>query len=246
MKLAILYTVWTGDDMQMLKESVEHHSLFVDAIFIGFQNVSNKGEHSSVDLPIFKTETPIHYLSYTPNLGLNTKKNERIKHNELIQASKKLGFTHFILCACDHFYNHTDFEYAKEQHLINNWDVSFSLMKTFYKYKNWSLYPLESYYMPFIHKMKYNTEISDSAKYPVLVDPSVKVNTCDDYRIFTIDEVLMNHYSMVRLDIRKKLKNAAASIRWTEKQIQQFVHEYDHAKPGDSISYFQGRKIIEE
>jgi hypothetical protein len=232
--------------MEMLKQSVEHHSLFVDEILICYQGVSNKGGRSYNKLPAFNCSTPISFMDYIPNLGISTKQNERIKHNEMIQYAKKQGFTHFILCACDHFYNHNDLEYAKQQHIMNDYDVSFSMMKTFYKKKNWFLDPLESYYMPFIHKMKYNTEISNSVSYPVLVDPSVKVNTCEKFKIFTPDEVLMNHYSMVRVNIRNKLNNAAASIRWTEKQIKQFIHEFDNAKPGDSISYFQGRKIIEE
>lgn len=36
MKLALLYTTWTGDDIEMLKKSIESHSPFVECVVIGY------------------------------------------------------------------------------------------------------------------------------------------------------------------------------------------------------------------
>ena len=188
-------------------------------------------------------------LHFIPNLYLNTKENERIKHNNMIQQLKQHAktevYTHFIMTACDHFYDLDQLNWAKNYHASHDVDLSLTMMRTYYKHDNWYLDPMEYYYMPFIHKLHPETEISKTVKYPVRVDPSVMVNTSKNYRIFTPDECLLHHYSMVRKDIERKLRNAAASIRWTPQQVETFINEYNNAKPGDQISYFQGRKIVE-
>jgi hypothetical protein len=252
MKLALLYTVWTGDDMVMLERSIKQHEPYVDYIQIWYQCTSNKGEYSSfLDYGAFYNKNfgfidRVESCHWEPKLNLNTKQNERNKHDMMIQHAKKQGFTHFILCACDHFYTPEQFEYAKKYHTEHpEIDASFTKMRTYYKHENWYLDPIENYSMPFIHKMYETTAIVNTPIYPTRVDPSVKVNTCYHSHEFDTDEIILHHYSMVRKDIEKKLRNAAASIRWTELQILQFISEYQNAKPGDSISYFQGRKIVE-
>lgn len=245
-KLALLYTAWTGDDMEMLKASIRQHKPHVDMVYVCFQFISNKGEHFSMslnDMDGFPTNTQI--FSYTPDLSKNTKENERIKHDFMIQSAKKQGFTHFIMGACDHFYDPNQIEWAKEYHKTHDIDLSITAMRTYYKRPNWYLDPAEDYFMPFIHKMKPETAISRTATYPVRVDPSVKVNTAQSIVVFNEDQVLLHHHSMIRKDIPKKLRNAAASVNWSQGDVQRFISEYENAKPGDSISYFQGRKIVE-
>lgn len=165
----------------------------------------------------------------------------------MIQFAKQQGYTHFILSAGDHFYNHEQLQFARQWHLNNpQVDLSITKMVTYYKNENWCLYPLESYGMPFIHKLKTETEISRTAVYPIVVDPSVKVNTSENIHVFDENEVLLHHYSMIRKDIKKKFRNAASSIRWTPEMVETFISEYENAKLGDSISYFGGLKLLEK
>ena len=246
MKLALLYTVWTGDDMEMLERSIKQHLPHVDEVHVWFQCTSNKGEyHDNLALISLALLNNLSCEYWHPNLELNTKQNERNKHNEMIQHAKKQGFTHFIMCACDHFYEPEQFEFAKKYHLKHDIDVSFTKMRTYYNHENWYLDPIENYSMPFIHKMYPETKIVNNPIYPTRVDPSVKVNTCNTFVEFEPKQVLLHHYSMVRKDIEKKLRNAASSIRWSSEQVQTFIDEYNNAKPGDEITYFQGRKIVE-
>lgn len=249
MKLALLYTTWTGDDMEMLKRSIEQHLPHVDFVQIWFQCVSNKDEYSRwfklYDMAKSLGDR-VETCHWEPNLDLSTKENERIKHNEMIQDAKKQGFTHFIMAAGDHFYEPEQLEYAKKFHKNNpDIDVSFTEMITYYKKNDLAMWPLEEYYMPFIHVMKSETEISKSANYQFKVDPSVKVNTCEKMVVFNRKNVILHHYSMVRPDIKKKFRNAAASIRWSKEQVNRFISEYKNAKPGDKIEYFQNREIKE-
>lgn len=251
-KLALLYTFWTGDDVDMLIRSIEQHKEHVDMIVVDFQIVSNKGEtDNKISLDRIRLKKAVMDLdskgvliSFEPNLSLSTKQNERNKHNDMIEVAKHSGCTHFILSAADHFYSKEMFDYGKEVMQTTDTDVILTRMRTYYKQDNWILDPIEEYYMPFIHKLTVNTEITTRVKYPVVVDPSVKVSTAQKFHIAS-DEYLMDHYSMVRMDIEKKFRNAASSIRWTKEDVQTFINEYQNAKVGDSIKYFQGRKIVE-
>lgn len=236
MKLALLYTIWSGDDMEMLSRSIKQHEPQVTDVFLFIQATSNKGEYYPINLDF-------NYTIWEPNLELDAKENERIKHNLMIQTVKKLGFTHFIICACDHFYTPEQFEVAKKFHQSNDIDVSLTFMRTYYKHENWYIEPMERYCMPFIHKMHPNTEITNDIDYPELVDPSVKVNTSEKIHVFALDEVLLHHYSMVRKDIKKKIMNSASINNWNEKQIKKFISEYENAKIGDKLSYFKNATI---
>lgn len=244
-KLSILYTVWTGDDMEMLQRSIEQHEPFVDGITICFQEISNKGEYSNQNLPPIFGNNKLNYMPFHPNLDKSTKENERIKHDLMIQEAKKHGFTHFILSACDHFYSKETFDYCKNWVKENDPDVILTKMITYYKQENWCVFPLENYYMPFIHKMHPNTEISATAKYPRTVDPSVKVNTFAQWVVMDPSEAILHHYSMIRPDIQKKFRNAASSIRWSENQVKTFISEYENAKLGDKIVYFKGAELVD-
>lgn len=247
MKLHLLYTFWTGDDNQMLIDSIKHHKNSVDKISVFIQKTSNKGNHHLIDDILLehdiKHDLNFEMHEFTPDLTLSTKENERVKHNMMIQHAKSEGSTHFIMAAADHFYSPEMILEGKKIINSEQYDLILTRMRTYYKQKNWILEPIESYYMPFIHKMYPLTSISSSVKYPVLVDPSVKVNTST--HIFVMDDsLLMDHYSMIRTDIEKKFRNAAASIRWNENQIQEFIEEYKNAKIGDKIKYFQNRTLI--
>lgn len=244
-KIYLLYTMFNGFDQ--LIESINAMVDHVDEILICYQDISNTGEKSKTifdEIEYLNRFYPnIRVIIYETDLRLNTKENERRKHNMMIQHAKKRGATHFILSACDHIYQENHIKYAMDFLQNNDFDVILTKMFTYYKKRNWRLDPIESYFMPFIHKMHKNTEISTN-KYPVLVDPSVKVNT-NKIHVFNENECILHHFSMVRTDIENKFKNAAASINWKPEQIKCFIDEYNNAKPGDQIKYFKNRTIIE-
>ena len=243
MKLALLYTYFIG--FEQLKKSIDAMQNEVDEIVVCVQTRSNTGNKRfnviSEAKELKKMFPKIHLLTFIPCFQSNTKQNERNKHDLMIRKAKELNATHFILSACDHIYSKDSFEYAK----AIDTDVVLTQMYTYYKQENWRLEPTETYYMPFIHRLYPHTTISTNA-YPVLVDPSVKVNTCKNIHIAPIDKCVLHHYSMVREDIELKFRNAAASVNWSEEKIETFISEYKNAKVGDKITYFKGREIVEE
>lgn len=239
MKTVLLYTYFNGFE-QYLHSYKEMAHLFDEVVFC-YQRISNTGNENKNLLEELHQLRGVHLLEYKTDLSINTKENERRKHSKMIDYAKKLNATHFVLSAVDHVYSAEHLELA----LNANVDVTFTQMYTYYKHYNWRLEPIEDYFMPFVHKLYDNTTIVNRMDYPVLVDPSVRVNTMDSYKVFDIKECALHHYSMVRKDIINKFKNSASRGNWSNEKLQVFIDEYNNAKIGDSITYFKGRKIVE-
>lgn len=245
-KLAACYTIFNGEEL--LEKSMQQIDSAVDFFVLCYQKMSNKGEKREeieAFMQRFKGNPRIVLVNFEPNLSDSTKENERKKHQIMLEYARYNGATHVLLSAVDHFYDLNQFKCAKAVAIFADIDVTFTKMFTYYKHPTWQLTPMEEYYMPFIIKMHKDTKITSFGKYPVLVDPSVKVNTISSYRIFGVDECVMHHYSMIRKDIRNKFKNAAASIRWKPDQVKNFIEEYENydLEKNIGVSYFGGRKI---
>lgn len=248
MKLTACYTVFNG--LELLEKSIDQIYNLVDEVIICYQTVSNKGNKcDKVEAFVyhhFASMEKVTIIDFTPDLKKNTKQNESVKHQLMIEEAKKNGSTHFFLSATDHYYHASEFIAAKKIVERDDYDVTFTKMFTYYKFPTWQLIPIEDYCMPFIMKLYANTEIVNRT-YPIVVDPSVKVNTCEKWMLFASDLIMMHHYSMIRTDIKSKFLNAAASIRWGKNAVDVFVAEYENynlnSNPG--IQYFQGRKVKE-
>lgn len=248
MKLALCYTVFNG--LELLEQSIKAMIKEVDLIILCYQETSNKGNKCKQVKPFCeyladKYKDKIHLDRYDPSEIATTKENERQKHTQLMNEAKRLHASHYILAATDHFYTVDHIRYAKRKAIELDFDVSVTRMFTYYKEPIWQLEPPEEYFMPFISKLHRSTLFTRRVSYPVVVDPSVKVNTSSVIHEFSIDDCVLHHFSMIRKDIKDKFKNAASSVNWTPEQVNRFVLEYNCAKIGDPISYFKGRKIIQ-
>jgi hypothetical protein len=242
MKLAACYTVFNG--LELLEDSIESIRPMVDKVIVCYQTTSNKGETRKEVETFCKVLKNVELLPFEPDLSLNTKANERSKHQIMVEFSAKLGCTHFVLMACDHFYRSSEFRWAKKEIEKHGYDATFSKMYTYYKHENWRLDPIEDYFCPFINEIKPCTRVEYQRNYHEHVDPSVMLTGVTNPYSFNRNELMLHHYSMVRIDIEDKFRNAAASIRWNKEQVERFKEEFKNAKLGDSISYFQGRKLV--
>lgn len=246
MKLAACYSIYNG--LELLESSIIQIINHVDLLIIGYQTTSNKFQVDNKS-EILALELKIKYnaviFKFEPDHKLNTKDNELIKHNMLLNAARNENCTHFFMSATDHFYDSESFKQQSEFIMNSNYECSFTSMYTYYKHPTWQLTPIESYYMPFIMRIKPTTKFEKTSNYPVLVDPSLKINTYKMSFLFPRYMFIMHHYSMVRFDILSKFKNAAASIRWNEAMRNTFINEHNNydinVNPG--LVYFQGRKI---
>jgi hypothetical protein len=244
MKLAALYSVYNG--LELLEKSIEQIYDHVFFVIICYQTTSNVGE---VDLSVAEKLFPLHknkvfLMKFEPDLSLSTKQNERNKHNLMLRAAKLAECTHFFMSACDHFYDTNEFLKAKKRCEKYNLDTTYTKMFTYYKNPTWQITPIEDYYMPFICKLYPHTEFVSNKKSPLLVDPSLILNSNSTCIVL---DLMMHHYSMIRTDIQSKFNNAAAGVRWTKEQRERFLTEYENytLEENKGIEYFKSRKVIE-
>jgi hypothetical protein len=203
-KLAGIWNVWDGDEH--LRRSIEQIKPHLDVVIVVYQNISNTGEfyepilpHDLIDLSIF----------YIPNLNESAQSNETIKRNKGLQLAKSVNCTHFIHLDCDEMYFSDDFLNAKQLVYDNDWDATYCRLKTYYKYPTKQLVPDENYFVPFIHKIYPETKMVFDKKYPAFADPTRRTNTYFNHS--EIDWLKMHHYSFVRNNIVRKLRNSSSS-----------------------------------
>ena len=180
------------------------------------------------------------YFSYEPDLKVDSKTNEKRKHQQLIEFARSKNCTHFFLSATDHFYKEDEILYAINVVLTTGVKTTYSKMVTYFKEPTLMLEPLEEYYMPFIC----STSVNMGNMSPVLVDPACSFRPFAPYYVFKEEEVLMHHFSWIRKDIRNKLENAAAKVNWEDK-IEDFIDRYNNFKLGDRFPYYPKHKIVE-
>lgn len=244
MKLAIIYTVFDG--LELLEASVQNHISLVDHVIIVYQTTSNRGNTFAELGDILNAHykgSKITLLNWEPDLSKDNKHNEREKHNAGIEQARRLGCTHFILSATDHFYGQYKFKLAKEFIEKEDYDVTLTGMYTYFRYPTWQLTPPEEYYMPFICKIYPETKCIVK-RWEHLVDPSVRINTSSKMYLFPMSTFALHHYSLVRRDIRQKFSNAAGSARWGE-AVDRYIAEWENydIEKNPGVEYFQGRKI---
>jgi hypothetical protein len=240
MKLAACYTVYNG--LELLDDSIDQIKDQVDEVIICWQIFSNYGDRcEKIYDQVKEWRKKYTVIEFIPNFTKDSKTNEKVKHQRLIDKAKELDCTHFFLSATDHFYKPSETEYAKK-FMIDNPQVktTYTKMATYFKTTKMRLYPLEPYFMPFIC----STSVSMGNKAPVIVDPACMFHPFNPSYVFKESEVLMHHYSWLRLDIRNKLENAAAKVNWNNR-IDEFVDKYENFKIGDSFPYYPNHNIIE-
>jgi hypothetical protein len=245
MKLLASFTVFNG--LELLEASIRNILPHVDEVQLCWQGTSNKGEQRAC-VDVFCRSLAggnVTLLEFVPDLAVNTKRNEAAKLQMRIDYAKRNGFTHILPMACDHFYTGEQMEWAKSDIMANGHDLTHTVMFTYYKRPTWRVDPMEDYYCPFITEVKSDTTVGPVSGYPLRVDPSTQVGPFNKWRLYKPDEVLLHHYSMVRVDVAEKFRNAAASIRWKPEQVERFITDFDRAELGMPVAYFGGRVLVE-
>ena len=148
-----------------------------------------------------------------------------------------MGATHYLLMDCDEYYPKEQFHLAKQILIINNYDSSACRLYTYYKQPNYRLNPIENYFVPFIHSIHRNL----TEDYHVYADPT-RVANGNNFYAFKENELMMHHFSWVRLDIEKKLRNSSANVNWREK-IPEMVEQFYTFDLGDEMIPYPGHSI---
>lgn len=220
MKLCAIYNVW--DDWDLLFYSISNISELVDGVIVVYSETSNYGEKSILpkefigNCQLFNREPqfshPMNSETDKRNFGLNIARSE--------------GYTHFLMMDADEFYNPVEFLKAKERfHVEPDLNGLVCQLQCYFKSPTLTI-GIESTRVPFIHKLTPTIKHEFNRNYPfawerheIRIDPTRSLNINSGVQ-FTTD-VTMHHYSWLRKDYSKKIRNSTARANIEKSTIMQ-------------------------
>lgn len=240
-KIGVAYNLFDGEEL--LEKSLRNIRHKVDFLCVIYQVKSNFGEiytggeaevQRCYDLGLLdlgvKYEPVVQYLENKDVYWESGKSNEITKRNLGLEICRQQECDYMLSMDCDEFYDPEQFDYAFKEIQEGNYDTSFCKMRTYYKDVNYELSPPEQYYVPFIHKIKGDTEYNFFNDYPVLVDQTRKVDA-GNCLIFDRSEIEMHHYSYVRENIARKFNNSSSVF--PKDEINDVIERFDKWKFGN-------------
>lgn len=234
MKLAAIYNVWDG--AELLKGSINCIKDNVDLIIIVFQKYSNYGEFYDPIWGVLDSceGLNVHFYLYDPEISKGAKYNETRKRNIGLDIARQYNCTHFLHLDCDEYYE--DFAKTKAEYFNSGADGSYCKIYSYFRYPTLRGENFDNYFVPFIHKLDKNTR-AGGANYPAYVDPTRKINCLNSTEM----NLPMHHFSYVRKDIERKIRNSTARENIMKSDAyQQYIAG---PKAGDFINVYNQKLI---
>jgi hypothetical protein len=235
-KLGIAYNIF-DDSIELLEKSILSVRNVADYITVIYQDISNMGNQSEINLKELLTEYKDKSLInsfylYKPQLNAPIPHiNEMNKRNMGLYVCQGEGCTHFMSMDSDEFYKEDELKKVLDVMVEGNYDSSACQLQTYWKSGEWVLNPPEEYYVSLIYKIRTGVDFVLGHNFPVLVDPTRRMNP-GNCKILTRDEIEMHHASYVRNDIAKKLFNSS-SISSFGDIIEDLINYFNDWKEGD-------------
>jgi len=235
MKLVAIYNVWS--DWDWLDISVEKFAPLVDGFVIVASEKSNWGELSPIPSR-WKDKVDIREPFFNHPLNCETD-----KRNFGLQIAKQRGFSHFLTLDCDELYEPEAFLKAKERFHVEP-DLQGLVCRTQVYFKSPTLtLGFDHTLVPFIHRLNPLIKHEFNKRYPYAwdnghlhIDPSRSLNINSGVKM---DEAVMHHYSWVRSDYEKKIRNSTARNNILKDKT--LLSNLLHAKEGDYIEFYRTR-----
>ena len=240
MKLAAIYNVYDGEEL--LLGSIEQIRSFCHEIIIVYQTESNTGGVYDDNISVVSIAQAT-TTKYAPDFTRSPAENEAIKRQIGINIAKFHGNTHFMLMDCDEYYDPKQVKTAIETIEKEQYTATCCPIYTYYNQPEYQLTPMETYYVPFITSLEDWVQIDYNGRYPVLVDPTRRAGNLKKFHIFDKDVCVMHHYSYVRKDISRKLRNSSAIVNF--KDVEGMIEQFNGWKLGDVMVHFTEYDIKE-
>lgn len=228
MKLAAVFNVWDG--IELLKFAVDNIKNEVDEVIIVWSELSNKQErHNDFNPDDFKGCV---LVKSEPMYMRNPSESEREKRNVGLNKAKELECTHFIMMDCDEFYDPMEFRMEKERIYKENLNGLVCNIQVYFKKPTLTIGLDPSTRVPFIQKITPRLRFRRNKQYPfaydenggMRIDPTRQLSHSKGIEW---SNILMHHYSWVRKDIVKKIRNSTANLGRSS-----CLGDYANAKPG--------------
>jgi hypothetical protein len=236
MSICAIINFWDGENI--LPHAVKQwHKLGVDVIIV-YSNSSNyrviKNNEALLHRPEYKDCI---LYKCEPRDSLQPVDNERMKRNYGLEKARALGYTHFITADADELYESVDVDLDAAGIVV--------ACQTYFKTPTLTI-GKDVTLVPFVHKMTPTIAHAWNRNYPyawvdgnIRIDPSRQLNINDGV-VFSRD-ILMHHYSYVRIDINSKIENSTARNNIRRSVV---LSDMEHAKPGYFCRYYQ--KTLQE
>lgn len=232
-KYGVSYNLFDGEEL--LESSIKSIRDNVDYVSVVYQTTSNFGHPCSEGLvPLLedlKSRGLVDELfEYQPKVNKGGHYNEIRKRNIGLILSEGAGCDYHMAMDSDEFYTDEQMKYVKKIIEEGGYDSSVCQMTTYYKEPIYRLEPKEEYYVSLFHKIRPGVEYVLGHPFPVLVDPTRRVNP-GNCKVFTRDEVEMHHMSYVREDIERKVRNSSAKVNF-DRWIPEFLEYFNNWEYG--------------
>lgn len=220
MKLAAIYNSWDG--IELLSGSIRCIKDHVDIIIVVWQKCSNWGEYYNPMPEIiaaFKDHPGVNkaFIEYIPK-EWGGFPNEINKRNLGLEYARQEGCTHFLHMDVDEYYQF--FEAAKVAYIRSGEAGSVCPIYTYINKPEYRCDRQDGYYVPFIHELHPDT-VAGGSNYGWHVDPTRRIN-CK--AIVKLSEP-MHHFSYIRYNIERKVKNSSARNNIKNGTIMKSYHE---------------------
>lgn len=251
-KLCAIFHVWSDWDLlyhayQNITRIHKGQQL-VDGVIVIASSVSNHGEVSEipiewkddVQLYIWLADDDLRLYIQEPDLKLQPSENERNKRNFGLQKARELGYTHFLNLDSDEFYEPEPF--LKDKERFKNPDLLGLVcgLKCYFKLP--TLTVPDHTLVPFIHKITPDLCFTWNTKYPfaftgakreIRIDPTRQMNITSGVEF---SDIKMHHFSWIRSDVRKKIRNSTARQNIEKSTI---LTDYCQAKAGYYCEFYK-------
>ncbi len=240
MKLCAIYNVW--DDWHLLSHSVKKIYPFVNEIIVVGSEKSNYGEISPIPKHWIDTDFVTLFIREPQfNHPMNS---ETDKRNFGLHKARELGYTHFISMDADEFYDPKEFTKAKNMfHVEHDLQGIVCPVQCYFKSPTLTI-GLDVTLVPFIHRLTDTIKHEFNRHYPfawegkqIRIDPtrSLSINS----GVMFSNEITMHHYSWLRKDYGKKIRNSTARANIEKSTI---VQDLRLAKDGYFCNFY-GKKL---
>lgn len=220
MKLCAIYNVW--DDYQMCLLSIRNIEKLVDGIIVVASENSNYGEKSKIPSCWINSQDQFECVQFTPDMRFDAMGNETNKRNLGLSKARELGYTHFIMMDADEFYEPEPFLKEKKRFETSNISGLVCRSKVYFKTPYLTI-GYDATLVTFIHKITPGLCFTWNKLFPfawssmdgvpftpvkrIRIDPTRQLNITSGVEW---SEIVMHHYSYVRDDLKKKIRNSSA------------------------------------
>lgn len=232
-KLTAIICLWDGEEF--LPYLVPNLQEQVDEILIVYSRTSNFGERLDYPLPKFERTR---YINFEPIQSHGPHTNETRKRNFGLRLAINEGATHVLMCDVDEFYDTHEFNAEKERIYSSGINGLVCGLRCYFGLPDLFI-DTDKTRVPFIQKITPKMEVGFFKHYPfsyengdARIDPTRRPNTRDGVEW---SEITMHHYSWVRNDILRKIKNSSARINILKSTA---LEDYRAAKEGYFCKYY--------